>query len=196
MREIWYILHGQAMRAESFLETARTLDDGTRLLVAPEALNRHYQGPVVARDAPVGATWMTRAERESEIRDYVAYLDGVHAMMTARFGGTPPPVTILGFSQGGATGVRWAALGNVRIAHLILWASSLPPDVDYRDLMERQGQPRVTYVAGARDEYVTPKVLDAQHAILRGANVPFGAVSFDGGHRLDDSALRAVVTNR
>ena len=193
VRELWYILHGQAMRAAAFLETARALDDGSRLLVAPEALNRHYQGPVAARDAPVGATWMTRAEREAEIRDYVAYLDDVHAMLTAQFGGRTPPVTILGFSQGGSTGVRWAASGHVRIARLIVWAASLPPEVDYAALYGRQGRPRVTYVAGTRDVYITPKVLDAQHAMLRDANIPFDAVAFDGGHRLDDVALRAVA---
>ena len=190
--ELWYILHGQAMRAASFLETAKVLGSGSRLLIAPEALNRHYDGEITTRNAPVGATWMTREERESEIRDYVAYLDDVHAMIVKRFGGTSPPVTILGFSQGGATGVRWAALGKVRIARLIVWASSLPPEVSYADLFARQRQPRVSYVCGTKDIYITPKVLEAQHAMLRDAGVPFDALSFDGGHRLDDGALRQL----
>lgn len=194
VREVWYVLHGQTQRAVTFLETARAIDYGSRLLVAPEALNRHYHGPIAARDAPVGATWMTKSERESDIRDYVAYLDDVHVLMTERFGGQTPPVTILGFSQGGATAVRWAALGNVRAAHLLIWASSLPPDVDYRDLMARQGNLRVTYVAGTRDEYITPKILDAQHSILRAGGVPFDVVSFDGGHRLDDRPLKAITS--
>jgi predicted esterase len=191
--ELWYILHGQSMRAAAFLETARALEAPSRLLIAPEALNRHYEGEISAsRNATVGATWMTREERESEIRDYVAYLDDLHALMTERFAGSPPPVTILGFSQGGATGVRWAAHGTVRIARLIVWASSLPPDVNYVELMARQRNPRVTYVAGTKDIYITPKVLGAQHAILSEAKVPFEAVSFEGGHRLDDEALRHV----
>lgn len=192
IRELWYVLHGQAMRAVPFLESARTLDDGSRLLMAPEALNRHYTGEVVARDAPVGATWMTKSERESEIADYVAYLDDLHAAMVARFGHSLPPVTVLGFSQGGATGVRWAALGKARVARMIVWASSLPPDVDYKALMARQPGMRFTYVVGTRDQYITPKVLDAQHAMLRDAGIEFEAVSFDGGHRLDDEALRQV----
>lgn len=194
VRELWYILHGQAMRAAAFLETARVLDDGTRLLVAPEALNRHYTGDVAARDAPVGATWMTRAEREDEIRDYVAYLDAVHATVTARFGGHVPLVTILGFSQGGATALRWAALGNVRAAHLVAWACAMPPELDYRALMARHPGARFTYAAGDKDVFVTRKVLDAQHAMLRDAGVEFRAVSFSGGHRLDDDALRQVLS--
>lgn len=180
------------MRAEAFLEAAKVLDDGSRLLVAPEALNRHYTGEVVARDATIGATWMTKAERENEIRDYVAYLDDVHALMMERFNGAPPPVTILGFSQGGAAGVRWAAFGKVRVARLIVWASSLPPDVDFRALKSKQTDARYAYVAGAQDKYITAKVLEAQHGMLRGAGIAFDALSFDGGHRLDDQTLQQL----
>ena len=191
--ELWYLLHGQSMRAVAFLETARSIASTSRLLIAPEALSRHYEGEIAAsRNATVGATWMTREERESEISDYVAYLDTLHAMVTTRFGGTPPPVTILGFSQGGSTGVRWAALGQVKVARLIVWAASLPPEVNYADLYARHDKPAVSYVCGTRDIYITPKMLDAQHAILRSAGVPFTALSFDGGHRLDDDALRSA----
>lgn len=193
-RELWYILHGQAMRAAQILEMAAALDDGTRLLVAPEALNRHYVGPAVSRDAPIGATWMTRAERESEMRDYVAYFETLHARMRERFGGATAPVTILGFSQGGAAAVRWVAGGTIRPKHLVVWESSLPPEVDWRALMARQPGLRVTYVCGTRDKFITPKVLDAQHAILHEAGVPFEAVSFEGGHRLDDETLRGLAS--
>jgi predicted esterase len=192
VREIWYVLHGQAMRAAQILEMARVLNDGTRLLVAPEALNRHYVGPAVARDAPIGATWMTRAERDADIADNVAYLESVHAHLRTQFGGVTPPVTILGFSQGGAAAVRWTALGSIRPARLVVWESSLPPEVDYAALAARHAALRITYVCGTRDKFITPKVLDAQHALLRQANVPFTEVSFDGGHRLDDETLRLV----
>jgi predicted esterase len=193
VRELWYVLHGQAMRATQILEMAKALDDGTRLLVAPEALNRHYVGPAVARDAPIGATWMTRAEREADIADIVRYLDATHDQMRHAFGGVTPRVTVLGFSQGGAASVRWCALGNIRPARLIVWESSLPPEVDYRQLVARQPAMRISYVCGTRDKFITPKVLAAQHQLLRDAAVPFEPIEFDGGHRLDDVTLRALV---
>jgi predicted esterase len=189
--ELWYLLHGQAMRAEAFLESARVLDNGSRLLVAPEALNRHYIGEI-GPVSDIGATWMTKSQRESEIRDYVAYLDDLHEMLTKRFGGALPPVTVLGFSQGGATAVRWAAMGKVRLARLVVWASSLPPDVDFRALTTRQPGARYAYVAGTKDKWITPKILDAQHQILRDASIGFDEVSFEGGHRLDDETLRRL----
>jgi predicted esterase len=193
VQQLWYILHGQAMRAEAFLESASVLDNGSRLLVAPEALNRHYLGEV-GPVSEIGATWMTKSQRESEIRDYVAYLDDLHEMMSKRFGGALPPVTVLGFSQGGATAVRWAALGKVRLSRLVVWASSLPPDVDFRALAARQPGARYTYVSGTKDKWITPKVLEAQHAMLRDAGVAFDAVSFEGGHRLDDATLGSLAS--
>ena len=85
-------------------------------IVAPEALSRFYDGDMQARmhrDAKVGASWMTREDRLSEIADYIAYLDAVHESILARLGGARRlPVTVLGFSQGGATAARWVASGG------------------------------------------------------------------------------------
>ncbi|MDA1080608.1 MAG: hypothetical protein O2973_02865 [Gemmatimonadetes bacterium] len=193
VRELWYVLHGQAMRAVAFLGDCRAAEADDRLVIAPEALSRFYDGPITSRDAPVAAIWMTRDEREHEISDYVAYLDTVHATILDRFGGTSPPVTILGFSQGGSTAIRWAASGHVKAAHVIVWASSMPPEIDYAALYEKQGQPAFTYVCGTTDIYITPKVLDAQHAVLRAAGIPFRALAFKGGHRIDDDTLKQAA---
>src|SRR5688500_12897738 len=73
-REIWIALHGYAQSAEHFLRSFRSLDDGTRLIVAPEALSRFY---IDGTSGHVGASWMTRVDREHEIADYVTYLETV-----------------------------------------------------------------------------------------------------------------------
>lgn len=98
--ELWYVLHGQGMRAVPFLDGCRAIAAPSRLIVAPEALSRYYEGAIRSKNAAVVASWMTRDQRDSEICDYVRYLDDLHASLAARFGGTPPPVTIIGFSQG------------------------------------------------------------------------------------------------
>lgn len=193
VRELWYVLHGQGMRAVAFLEMARAAASPSRLIVAPEALSRYYEGAVTRKDAPVVASWMTRDERESEIRDYVRYLDDLHANLTARLGGSTPPVTIIGFSQGGAASVRWVANGNVKPARLVVWASSLPPDVDFAANAAIRA-PQFTYVHGTKDVYITPKVLDQQLGMLRAANLPHASVSFEGGHRLDDNTLKRIAS--
>src|SRR3954465_7736941 len=94
-RECWFVLHGHAQLSGYFIRHFEPLDDGRRLIVAPEALNRFYiertswQG---AGHARVGATWMTREDRLAEIGDYVAYLDRLYEEL---LGDRELPVTVL-----------------------------------------------------------------------------------------------------
>ena len=78
--ELWVLLHGYRQLAPRFLRHMRALHAPHRLLVAPEGLSRFYlegrPGPHRGGD-PVGASWMTREDREAEILDYVEYLDRV-----------------------------------------------------------------------------------------------------------------------
>src|SRR4029077_14123970 len=146
--EVWFACHGYGQLAARFLEKLRVLDDGRRLLVAPEGLSRFYltESPTERR---VGASWMTREDRLYEIDDYVRYLDGLYAHLAPR----TARVTALGFSQGTATVCRWTALGSSRVDRLIVWGGEVPPDLD----LKRLRVPSLTLVYGTRDEFFTPK---------------------------------------
>jgi predicted esterase len=197
VRELWYVLHGYGQLAAPFLEDFRAIDDGTRLVVAPEALSRFYEGDAQARlhrDARVGASWMTREDRESEIGDYIAYFDTVHQSVLARFGAEQQPVvTVLGFSQGGAAAARWVASGRVNAARLVVWGSQLPPELDLADPGAPLRRAEVVLVVGTTDSFATPKIVERELARLRAANLPFRFVAFNGGHRLDDDTLRTLA---
>ena len=199
-RELWYVLHGYGQLAAPFLEDFRAIDDGTRLIVAPEALSRFYEGDVKSRlhrEAKVGASWMTREDRESEIADYVAYLDTVHESFLARLGaGAPPVVTVLGFSQGGATAARWVAGGRVKATRLIVWGSQFPPELDLADPGAQIRRAETSLVIGDTDVFATPKIVAKEKERLDSARFPFRFVSFAGGHRLDDDTLRDLARVR
>src|SRR5437763_687904 len=85
VEEIWFVLHGIGQLASAFIAYFADLDDGRRMVVAPEALNRYYTAPisVPSSERPVGATWMTKEDRDAEIRDYTRYLDLVHQRVTS-----------------------------------------------------------------------------------------------------------------
>ena len=192
-RELWVVLHGQGQLAARFLRHFAPLDDGTRLIVAPEALSRHYLDWVRDPDGGpprVGATWMTRDDREHDIRDYVAYLDAVYAAVAAPFA-APPPLTVLGFSQGAATASRWAALGAVRADRLVCWGGAPAPDVPV-DAAGVRGA-RLTIVAGTRDEYATPAAVAHEEARLRAAGAAYDLRGYDRGHHLDAATLAALA---
>jgi predicted esterase len=197
VRELWYVLHGYAMRAAPFLEGFRAIADQTRLLVAPEALSRFYDGtlsPGAHRNAPVAASWMTRDERDSEIADYLAYLDTVHATIASRLDGAKPTVTVLGFSQGGATAARWVASGRVPADRLVVWGSAMAPELDVTTPGTPLRRPETVLVVGSADGYITPKLVAGESERLRAAHFPFRLLSFDGGHRLDDGVLRQLTS--
>src|SRR5512138_2618676 len=106
VRDLWVVCHGYGQLAATFVAPFEKLATPWRRIVAPEALSRFYlDASRTPGDAEprVGATWMTREDREREIDDQVSYLDAL--VDRVRPGGAAGGVRlrVLGFSQGVAT---------------------------------------------------------------------------------------------
>jgi predicted esterase len=198
-RAVWIVAHGYGELAAAFAARFAPVDDGTRLIVAPEGLSRFYHaavappatsvpGPVSPTAGAVGASWMTREDRESEIADQVVYLDAVHDAIFARVPRDAIRLTVLGFSQGVATVSRWLTRSRVRVDRLVCWAGIIPDEA----MAQLHGVP-LTMVAGSRDVFAPPARVAEIEAQLVAAGLPFRQLSFTGGHRLDDDVLRALA---
>jgi predicted esterase len=194
--ELWIVCHGYGQLASRLLRRFAAIDDGQRLIVAPEALSRFYIDPPRERigrsDAPIGASWMTREDRESEIEDYVSYLDTVLERVASGFR-SPPRLVVLGFSQGVATVCRWVARGRVSPERLILWSGSLPPELFPLAAESPLRAPRLTLVAGGDDEYATEGVRRQQERALKTAGLPFELVTHPGGHEVVGDVVRGLA---
>jgi predicted esterase len=186
--DVWFVLHGYGQLARRFLRHFTTLDDGTRLIVAPEGLSRFYLAS--GRDEPIGASWMTREDRLTEIGDYVRHLDAVYAKVGA---GIARRVTVLGFSQGTATAARWLTQGTAQAQRVIFWGGEVPPDLDFAAARERWSETELTLVAGSRDQYITPKVLARDEARLREHGIAHRVERFEGGHEIVPEVLQRIV---
>jgi len=184
--EVWFVLHGYGQLAAEFLEQFAHLHRPGRRFVAPEGLSRFYRA---GTRGEVGASWMTRLGREDEIADYVAYLDQVHAEVLGSEDPSGVRVVVLGFSQGSATALRWAALGRARVERVISWAGDVPPDLDLGRLFGKQ----LTLVAGTRDGALEAGRLERESARLDAAGVAHELLRFEGGHRLDRETLARVA---
>jgi predicted esterase len=187
--ESWIVCHGYAQLARHFIRSFQPLDDGRRLIVAPEALNRYYHESapgVHAADARVGATWMTREDRSHEIEDYVAYLDALVGHVSEGRGGGVRRVA-LGFSQGAATVSRWAALGAAPIDHVVLWGAGIAHDLPLHAAVFRGAA--LTLVAGSRDRYLDDRRVDRERERLHAAGVAHAVLRYDGGHEIVPDAL-------
>ncbi len=186
--DVWFLLHGYAQLASEFLELGRALVRPRRLLVAPEALSRFYHED----HETVGASWMTREDREREIEDYVRYLDLLHEEIFSVVSREGVRLSVLGFSQGAATAARWAAGGRARVEHLVLWGSRLPPELDDEASTTALRTMKLSLVGGTRDRFLTAEKWDDERARLRKLGIAFEEVRFEGGHRLDDDTLRRI----
>lgn len=193
VREVWFVLHGYGQLAATFVRQFEILDDGTRVIVAPEALNRFYMTGVAsapASERPVGATWMTREDRQHEIGDYIAYLDAVWGSVAANL--PEPPtlrLTVLGFSQGTATAARWASLGAAHPTDLVLWGGLLPPELDIAHPNHRLRETNLRLVIGSNDGFVTDARLAEEESRMQAARLPYELVRYSGHHGIKRDPL-------
>lgn len=197
--ELWLVLHGYGQLAHRFLRAFAPLDDGSRLIVAPEALNRYYLNDTGGAHGPesrVGATWMTREDRLTDIADYVAYLDTLCRHCCAELDVPRASVRLvaLGFSQGAATVSRWAALGAFRPDHLVLWGAPTPPDLDLPATARAWADTRLTLVYGREDPSFDGSRAVVEAERLRAHGLSPHLLGFDGGHEIRPELLEALAT--
>lgn len=190
--EVWFVLHGYKQLARRFLRRFEPIAAPGRLIVAPEALSRFYTSPAPGRHGPrsvVGASWMTREDRLSEIRDYVAYLDRLASVVLRG----AEEVTVLGFSQGTATAARWVSMGAVEARRLVLWAGYVPHDQDAERASEVFARTELVLVRGDADPGLTDELSARERTVLDEAGVPHRVVRYEGGHEIDGTVLARLA---
>ncbi|GAB3535361.1 esterase [Pontibacter brevis] len=188
IRHLWIVCHGYGQLGRFFLRHFNSLDDGNTLVVAPEALSRFYLDGFSGR---VGATWMTKEDRLSEIEDQAAYLN---LLLEEQLSQLPQDVqiTVLGFSQGGATVCRWLATAQVPVQRLILWAASFPEDIDFEAGKAAFQSLPVAVVYGTQDEFITPEKLEQKRQLMENLGIISQVYTFGGGHTIHQKTLLKV----
>ena len=143
-------------------------------LLSIQGLHRFYRG----RSQEVGASWMTREDRETAIADNLAYVAGALRLVDADAAGG---VVFAGFSQGVAMAYRAALLGTQpRAARgVIAVGGDVPPEL--------LADPRLTFpplwiARGSSDEWYTAAKFDADVAALRARGVSFTPFVYDAPH--------------
>lgn len=186
-RVVWIVLHGHKMLAGNFINTFEELAANGDYIIAPEALSRLY---VKGDSGNVGANWMTKEDRDSEISDYVNYLDELYEKEIASYKKDFSfEVNAFGFSQGAATLSRWLALGRSKVNKAIFWCGNLAHDIDY----SKSGQFKNTsiyLVFGNRDKYYPADFYKTQVELLKKHGIEPKYHIFNGGHEVKMGVMR------
>lgn len=183
---IWFVCHGYGQLAKFFIQNFKCLQDEKTVIIAPEALSRFYINGFSGR---VGASWMTKVERLSEIDDYTAYFSQLYKTTTAGLDIGSINLTVLGFSQGTTTASRWIAREKPEVTRLILWAGSLPVEIDSKKAFEPFSNMELVLVYGLDDEVVKPSKVKKVKVFLENNGVQLDIRTFKGGHKLDEKIL-------
>ncbi len=192
-KKIWFVLHGYGQLAQFFIKKFEILNDGQTFVVAPEALSRFYLEGVTGR---VGASWMTREERNHEIADYVAYLNQLYDTVLEGQDVSAIEINVLGFSQGNATVLRWLNNNHVRCDRLVIWAGFFANGIaDVIDPIKLANVPTIL-AYGTQDEYLVQIDLEKYETDIRAAIPHLQVVTFEGKHTVDGVTLKQIADSK
>jgi predicted esterase len=175
--QIWWVLHGYGQLAQYFVQKFKVLSEKGICVIAPEGLSKFYLSGNAGR---IGATWMTRENRIAEIENYTNYLDSILAIERSP---SHVKTTLLGFSQGAATAVRWVMNGKLEFDRLVLWAGLFPPDMDFE---------KGTHLLQNK-EVITKEKIAEMHDLNTRLHLNPAIIEFEGKHELDMGVIEKIA---
>ncbi len=188
-KTIWLVCHGYGQLSRYFLRRFNLLDPQENFLIFPQGLSKFY---LDLKHDRVGATWMTKEDRLTDIDNQYAYLD--HVMSDAVGADwADKPINYFGFSQGVSTISRYAAYKKKPFSKMILWGGGIPPELNKEDFSFMKDSSSVELFLGDKDEFYTeevylPQVNKAKD--IMGPNVSF--TIFDGGHQISPKLIASL----
>ncbi len=186
-KQIWWVLHGYGQLAQFFIQKFKALSEQGICVIAPEGLSRFY---LAGNGGRVGASWMTRENRQMDIENYISYLDAILKIEN------PPahiPTTLFGFSQGAATAARWAMNGKINFDRLILWAGLFPPDMDFEKGAVLLKSKKIIEVLGKQDQFITKEKVEEMMQLNQKLKINPTIIEFEGKHEIDERVLGEIA---
>ncbi|MFK8038456.1 MAG: alpha/beta hydrolase [Crocinitomicaceae bacterium] len=184
-KHIIFALHGYGQLSRFFIKKFQGLGEDY-YIVAPEGLHRFY---LEGSSGRVGASWMTKEQREDDIKDYIQYLNKLWKEISEMH--SFKKKILLGFSQGGATASRWHQHGAFNANSIVMWGAIFPPDLPQNWEVNFQSTENY-FVVGDKDPYYDIKKIDAQIKFFEEKSVNFTTLVFNGKHEIDQSTLLKI----
>lgn len=137
---------------------------------------------------------MTKEDRENEINDYISYLEKLFDEISRNFDIKNKKASILGFSQGVHTAIRWLLESKNIFDKLILYSSGLPTDTGFEMLNIKSNDTRIYYVRGLHDEIISKEDFKTSVGNLEKNCVRYKEIVFEGRHTVDIESLKLILS--
>lgn len=182
-KKVWIVFHGQGQLTEFFLKKFEVLDPKEHFIIAPQGLSKYYLNGFTGR---VGASWMTKEDRLTEIENQTRYID---AVVQAELVDHSAEIVLLGFSQGTATMMRYAKHTRITFSKMIVWAGTIPPELT-PEMVAHWSDYEAYFVCGDKDQFDYNGQFDQEYQKLETLiERPVNKLVFQGKHEVLSEVL-------
>ncbi|UWX56128.1 esterase [Maribacter litopenaei] len=188
-KNVWLIFHGIGFLSKYFLKYFEDLDKNQNYIIAPQAPSKYYLN---GKYRHVGASWLTRVDREQETSNVLNYIEKVldNENIPDRCN-----LIVLGFSQGVSIATRLIAKTGLKPKKLILYAGGIPEELtpsDFEHLLKYRTD--IYSVVGSKDEYINAKRLEEEtKKLITLFKGKAKQITFEGGHELKKEIINSFA---
>lgn len=181
---IWVVFHGYGQLAKYFIKKFEILDPEKNFIVAPQGLSKYYLDGFYGR---VGASWMTKEDRLTEIENQYRYIQSVLDEIGEI---SNKQLVYFGFSQGTATMGRFAAWAKKPFHKMIVWAGTFPPDIEPNEFNFLTGSEEIIYFTSREDPFFKEEMIENQNDIIFRTTAKTPELRwYEGGHTVVSELL-------
>jgi len=185
---IWVVFHGYKQLAKRFIQKFTVLDLEANFVLAPQGLSKFY---LEGHFGHVGASWMTKEDRETDIQNQLIYINAVFQKETQNIDFQKVKLNILGFSQGVTTACRWAFYQKIPFDNLILWAGGFPHEITEKQILKPNA--KIIALVGTKDSFYNSEVWRKQlEKIEKYAQKP-KTLLYEGRHEVSREVLKQII---
>ena len=186
-KRVWLVFHGYGQLAKYFIQKFEILDPRENFIIAPQGLSKYYLNGFYGR---VGASWMTKEDRLTEIENQFRYIDAVldHIGDIENL-----ELIYFGFSQGTATMGRYAAFAKRAFKKMVIWAGTFPPDIEDGSFDFLNGNEEIVYYTSREDQFFKEEMIDTQNEVVKKAIGKKPELHwYQGGHKVVPEFLLGI----
>jgi len=188
-RNIWMIFHGYGQLAEEFQDKFSVINQDENVLVFPQGLSKFYLKEI---DKNIGASWMTAHDRDTDIENYLSYLNQVYDLEIEPYS-KQLKFNILGFSQGVHTATRWIYRSGINYDKLILWGAGLAYEINKEIVSASFNKGKQCIALGDQDRFIDKGALDKIQSRYNSIGFDYQLIRYKGGHDIYPEVLKSLL---